>query len=546
MFVMTTTRPDQGPHTWEDSEAALRESHDLLRAVADGTTDALFVKGLDGRYRMINQAGARLLGRTVDEVLGKHDTELFSPDTVGQVLANDQLVLSTGTPQTFEVTVTASGVTRTYLSTKSPYRDASGNIIGVIGISSDITEHKRAKEEQRRLETRVQQTQKLESLGLLAGGIAHDFNNLLTGMVGYASLALGDLGELPHDAQIRRYVEHILAAARRAAELTQQLLAYSGRGKFAVQPLSLSQIVRDMTGLLRVSISKRCVLRLALEEDLPFIEADATQLRQIVMNLLINASDAIGEQDGVIVVRTGLKNCDRSYLTEYYLGEEASAGPYVFLEVTDTGVGMTLDVQAKIFDPFFTTKSTGRGLGLAAVLGIVRGHHGVIRIASEPGRGTLFTVLFPAHRVFAAPACSPGEVGSGWRGSGTVLVVDDEDFIRSLAAQLLTRLGFSVLTAANGREAVQLVHEQGDRINLVLLDLTMPQLDGLETFRELQRIRPGLPVILSSGYSESEAAERFAGFPLAAFIAKPYGEEELTSVVRRVLEGRTASLTAAL
>ena len=398
----------------------------------------------------------------------------------------------------------------------------------------DITERKRAEEERAKLESQILQAQKLESLGVLAGGIAHDFNNLLTAVLGYADLTEA---ELPPSSPLRDNVHQIAQTARRGAELTKQMLAYSGRGKFSIQRVCISHVVEEMTHLLKVSISKKCLLQCHFAPNLPDIEADTAQMRQVVMNLIINASEAIGDNNGAITITTGTVNCDRGYLAEAYLDENLPLGPYVYLEVADTGCGMNTETRAKIFDPFFTTKFTGRGLGLAAVLGIVRGHRGAIKVYSEPGKGTSFKVLFPACEAHkTTPVAAEHPLRPNWQGRGTVLVVDDEDMVRALAQKMLMATGLNVITASNGREALEVFQENADKIDLVLLDMTMPQMGGEETFQELRRCRPDARVILSSGYSETDVTARFSGKGLAGFIQKPYVSEELIDLVRRIME----------
>lgn len=408
----------------------------------------------------------------------------------------------------------------------------SGRPVKLRGIMVDITARKQAEEERRRLEAQLQHTQKLESLGILAGGIAHDFNNLLTGILGYADLALL---ELPPDSPVRQYISEAANGARRAAELTRQMLAYSGKGRFVVEPLDLSAVVREMAPLLQISVSKRCHLLFDLKPGLPLVEADATQVRQVVMNLVINASEAIGEHDGRVAIATGVRSCDRAVLAQTYLDENLPEGPYVFLEVKDDGCGMSEETRARIFDPFYTTKFTGRGLGLSAVLGIVRGHRGAIQCQSEPGQGTTFRALFPASSTAGPLGEKRPRPRSDWRGSGTVLVVDDEPSVRGLARRMLETMGFAVLTAADGRQAVETVRSAGHRLRLVLLDLTMPNLDGVEALRELRRMGSDVKVVLSSGYGEQTALSRFADLGLAGFVQKPYRYDDLLASVRQAL-----------
>jgi len=387
-------------------------------------------------------------------------------------------------------------------------------------------------EERRQLEAQVQQAQKLESLGVLAGGIAHDFNNLLTGVLGNAQLALYDLAS---SSPARESVEDIEQAARRAADLCRQMLAYSGKGKFVVQPIDLTETVREMGQLLEVSISKKAALRHNLAEGLPAITADATQIRQIVLNLITNASEALGEEGGVVSVATGVMDCDRAYLGCTYLDDDLPEGRYAYLEVADTGCGMDDGTLEKIFEPFFTTKFTGRGLGLAAVLGIVRGHQGAINVYSEPGQGTAFRVLFPALDEPAASESQNDQDPKDIRGTGTVLLVDDEERVRRVGRRILERMGFTVLTARDGREAISVFQEHADEIACVLLDLTMPNMDGVEAFQQLRRIREDVRVVLASGYNEQDATQHFTGQGLAGFIQKPFGLEDVQQTMQRFM-----------
>ena len=396
----------------------------------------------------------------------------------------------------------------------------------------------RAESERRRLETRVLHAQKLESLGVLAGGIAHDFNNLLMGVLGNADLALLELSPV---APARENVENIRTAAQRASELTKQMLAYSGKGHFVVQAVDLNEVVEEMAHLLEVTTSKKAVLKYNFADNLPAVEADTTQLRQIIMNLITNASEAIGDKSGVISISTGAMECDSAYLATSYDagigagGEQIPEAVYAYIEVADTGCGMDRETLERVFDPFYTTKFTGRGLGLAAVLGIVRGHRGAVKVYSEPGRGTTFKVLLPALDQPAVRGTGVRAVELTWRGRGAVLLVDDEETVRAVGRQMLEAAGFEVVTAADGREGVERFREAPDDIVCVVLDLTMPHMDGEEAFRELRRIRPDVRVLLSSGYNEQEIANRFAGKGLAGFIQKPYQLANLIEALKAVL-----------
>ena len=412
---------------------------------------------------------------------------------------------------------------------KASVYDPNGKPLRALGTHLDVTARREAEEERRRLEKQVQHAQKLESLGVLAGGIAHDFNNLLVGILGNADLALFDLP--PGDAR-RRHLDPIVVSAQRAAELCKQMLAYSGRGHFVVQPVDLSAIVREMSDLLSVSVSKKAKLSFDFQENLPAVHADVTQLRQIVMNLITNASEAIGEQGGEIHLTTGAQEYNEKALHENYLGDDLPAGTYVTLEVRDTGCGMDEPTQKRLFDPFFTTKFAGRGLGMAAVLGIVRRHQGTVKVRSAPGKGTAFTVLLPASEDLPQGTREDIPFDHEWRGEGLVLVVDDEDSVRFTARSLLERAGYSVLEAEDGQQALNIFREHAAEIRVVLLDMTMPHLGGEETFHALRDIRPDVRVILSSGFNEQETVTHFAQQGLAGFLQKPYRAQALFHAVR--------------
>jgi len=393
------------------------------------------------------------------------------------------------------------------------------------GFIADVTEH-------HRIEAKLVESAKLESLGVLAGGIAHDFNNLLTGILGNASLARL---ELPPASLGQPMINQIELAARRAADLCKQMLAYSGKGRFVVQRLDLNKLIEDTTHLLQISIAKNCVLRFNLAANLPPVQADATQLRQVIMNLVINASEAIASRSGVLALTTGVARVDEEYLRGFRPDASPAPGDYVFIEVSDNGCGMDAATLGKIFDPFFTTKFAGRGLGLAAVLGIVRGHKGGLKVYSEPGKGTTFKLFFPAASGKAQDSASPHPFTAGFRGAGTALIADDEETVRTVAARMLERLGFAIVLAADGREAVEKFRAEPGRFTFVLLDLTMPHLDGEEAFRQMRQIQPGVRVILTSGFNQQDAVARFTGKGLAGFIQKPFELTKLTQVVRAVV-----------
>jgi PAS domain S-box-containing protein len=514
------------------AEERIQWEHKLLRTVIDTLPDYIFFKDRSGRFLMNNVAARKVHGEyTPEDFIGKTDADFLPKEIAMQYLADDARVMETGEPilNREEPFVTRTGERRLLLTTKIPLKDARGQVTGIVGVSRDITERKRLEEERQAMERKFQETQKLESLGVLAGGIAHDFNNLLTGILGNASLARM---ELPPESGLHSYLEQIENSSQRAADLCKQMLAYSGKGRFIIQRIDVTGLVKETLHLLQLSISKKAVLKLHLAEKLPAVMADATQLRQIVMNLVINASDAIGDRSGLITISTSVVTADHRYLGELIGAPELHPGDYVCLEVTDNGCGMSPEVKAKIFEPFFTTKFTGRGLGLAAVLGIVRGHRGAMKVYSEPGRGSTFKLLLPAAGAPSTEAKPDRHDSPQWRGSGTVLVVDDEESVRMVASRMLRMLGFDVLTANNGEQALHVFRTAGDRVSAVLLDLTMPKMDGEETFRELRRLQSNLCVILMSGFNEQEAGARFVGKGLAGFLQKPFTPEELRERLR--------------
>jgi len=394
----------------------------------------------------------------------------------------------------------------------SPMFDSSGNIIGFTSVQHDITAEKKERE-------KLEHIQRLESLGVLAGGIAHDFNNLLTAIMGNAALAKLKIDRLSPATPLLSNIEQ---ASDRAAALCKQMLAYSGKGKFIVEPVNLTHMVREMMNLLEVSIDKNVVMRLDLSEQLLAIEADVAQMQQVIMNLVINASEAIDKHSGTLTIYTGVVDIDDAYIQTTYIDSELKAGRYVSLEVSDTGCGMDVETQKRLFDPFFTTKFTGRGLGMSAILGIIRGHHGGIKVYSELGKGTTFKILFPCCDVLGAETKAESEVVIQKQGQGTVLIIDDEETIRATASMMLESFGFATLTAQDGEVGVQVFREHQGEISAVLLDMTMPKMNGEECFRALRAIDSDVTVILSSGYNEQDATSRFAGKGLAGFIQKPY------------------------
>ncbi|MFN7957203.1 MAG: cache domain-containing protein [Holophagaceae bacterium] len=386
-------------------------------------------------------------------------------------------------------------------------------------------------EERIRHQEALRNAQRLESLGVLAGGIAHDFNNLLAAVLGNLNLAQMRLD--PADPT-RRSLDQAEKAVQKAADLTRQMLAYSGRGHFVVKPLDLNEVVSEMTHLLQVTLPKKTELDLDLAPDLPPVLADAAQIQQVVLNLVTNAAEAIGPEEGAITVRTLGEDFGQMQLEALCPAQGLAAGPYEVLEVTDTGCGMGPELLERIFDPFFTTKPKGHGLGLSAMHGILRAHQAGMAIRSIPGAGTTFRILFPATREpLQRPL--PDDAGPEQVFQGLVLVADDEPMVLDFATSALESMGLEVIHARDGAEAVLRFLDHRDRLRLVLLDLTMPRMDGIETFTELRRIQPGIPVILSSGYDIDAAAQDLVAQGEVLFLPKPYPVRELRRVVAEAL-----------
>jgi PAS domain S-box-containing protein len=516
-----------------EAEAKARENEEIFRAVSLNIPDGLVIADptRDGRLLHANEAACRLHGLNLGEILQRRFVDLLDEASASQVPDRFERLAAGEVLRYDEVHRRKDGTSFHVEATARRIRWQGRDVI--LAIDRDVTQRRRAEEERRTLERRVQHAQRLESLGVLAGGIAHDFNNLLMGILGNADIALQ---ELPAGSPARERIEDVRTGGVRARELTLQMLAYSGRGTFVVEPVDLAALVRDIAHLLRVAVGASVKLEFASAESVPLVMADAAQVRQIVMNLITNASEAIGDRPGTVTLSTGSMHADRAFLHDCLPDPDIPEGDYAWVEVSDTGSGMDDATKARIFDPFFTTKFTGRGLGLAAVLGIVRGHRGAIRVRSAPGRGSTFRVLFPVSRDAASlPAAVEPAPAGDWRASGTVLVVDDDDTVRTVVRRMLKACGLESREASDGRAGVDALRAAPDDFVAVLLDMTMPQMGGEEAFREIRRIRPGVPVILMSGYTEQDAAARFRGLGLSGFVQKPFTREALVARLRTVV-----------
>ncbi len=406
----------------------------------------------------------------------------------------------------------------------------NGDLRGYAKVVRDFTER-------RRLEEAVRQTQKLESVGVLAAGVAHDFNNVLTAILGNISLVRRRLAGPIKDQESDQLLAAAERACTRAADLVRQLLNYAGKGRREVRPVDVCQVTRDALAIVQASVSKKITLRTDIPDTCPAIEADVTQLQQLVLNLVLNAAEAIGDRSGEVVVHLRVRDVSKAELAERYAGFSLPPRMYTEIEVSDTGSGMDEKTLQQIFDPFFTTKFMGRGLGLAAALGVVRSHGGGIAVRSAPGEGSTFTVLLPAEQATEGPFTVADAVTESAKGEGLVLVVEDEVAIRSLVQHSLEELGYTVLTAEHGAQAVELFDRSGDDIILVLLDLVMPVMDGAETARALHGRNPAVPILVMSGIGDHAPFQGLDGVSIAGFVPKPFAPDQLAQAVAVARQG---------
>ena len=508
------------------AESERAEMADSLQLLLESTGEGVVGEDRDGRCVFVNRAAVEMLRCSREELLGRdlHAAIHHSrPDGSTYPAAECPMrsVVQTGEARRGrdEALVRKDGTTFPIEYSAHPIR-RDGRTEGIVVTFTDISERKRNEEH-------LLQSAKLESLGVLAGGIAHDFNNILTGILGNTSLVLESLPQ--HDPN-RTLLSEVVSAGERAADLTRQMLAFAGKGQFVIEPVDLSKVIQEIGELLAATLPKPARLNMQLARHLTPVEADPRQMQQLIFNLVINAGEAIGERPGMVTIETGVRDLPQGGRSEPPFGRTA-AGRYVFAAVQDTGAGMNAETRARIFEPFFSTKFTGRGLGLAAAMGIARAHHGSIHVESEPGRGSRFEVLLPAMRQQAI-AMGPTPPQSGVR---TVLVVDDEEIVRRTTRSVLERKGYRVLLAENGQQAVELFREHAPEISVVLLDLTMPVMGGEEAARYLHAVRHDVPILVSSGYDENEVARRFAGSRVAGYVRKPYTASTLLERIQAVV-----------
>lgn len=497
---------------------ALERNRERLEAIFGWIQDAILVVGDEGWIVNANPSAGRLTGYAPDELACRRLSDLFAAH--GSPAHQMELGDTTAAQASFRC---KDGRIR-----DAEYDLATEFSSGLhLVVFRDVTDR-------RRTEDALREAQKLESLAVLAGGVAHDLNNLLVAVLLNADLVLTEVA----DGAVVDPIEQVKAAAQQAAGLSRQLLAYAGRGSVRKEPFSVNAVVEEITQLLRASVAAGTVLQLDLAPGLPVIDADATQVRQVVLNLVVNAADAIGDQPGVITIASGTVNTAKLELSQMALPRLPDTGEFIYLEVSDTGCGMDAATSARIFDPFFSTKANGRGLGLAAARGIAQGHGGAPTVATEPGRGSTFRLLLPAIESRVARGEGQSAVpDSAWRASGRALVADDQVSVRIMIARALEVFGFSVDLVADGQAALDRFSLDPSLYTLVAFGAAMPRLSGEEALRQVRQLRPDIPALLISGRGVGQLTTDLADRKRIAMIEKPFDMDTLRAAVQSVTEG---------
>jgi len=502
-----------------------------LATVVEQSFNAIIITDTKGIIQYVNPAFERLSGYHAKEVLGQRPSVVKSGEHAEQYYAGMWQTIASGNSWTGSFINRAKDGHMYHVEQTIFPLHVRDEHVGYTSVQQDVTERDRLQEQS-------EHTQRLESLGVLAGGIAHDFNNLLTAIMGNAVLAQN---QLPDASPAHKNLHNIQQASESAATLCQQMLAYSGKGHFIIRPLNISSTIADIVQLLESSIAKLAKLDVQLDYSLPAINADEGQIKQVIMNLVINASEAIGETPGNIEVKTSRICLDKMAISTLLGAEGMLAGDYIHLQVCDDGCGMSEDIRKKIFDPFFTTKFTGRGLGMSAILGIIRGHHGGLKVSSTLAVGTQFDVYFPvSEHLPRQKEEPPAKEQDTMQSAGTVLIIDDEETVRELAMMILQDTGLKVMTAVDGVEGLEVLQKHQASINLVLLDMTMPRMGGEEFYKQMRMFSPNLNVIISSGYAEQEIRGRFDKSARIDFVQKPYHPEKLIEKVKALLSNNDA------
>jgi len=535
------------------TERALRTSEERFRDIALNMGDWVFELDENQVYTYCSPRIWDILGFTPEELIGK---PIFSTQKLehAQKLREKLEAVWANHSGMFDVVediVHKDGSIRILVFNLLPHFDETGRFRGIRGVVRDVTRFRKAQEERFELERRLLQSQKLDSLNVMAGSIAHNFNNLMQVVMGNHDLALR---QLPENTKIRVFLKEADKAAQRASELSTLMLTYVGQSGGVSIPIELNALARGMDAVIVGLLSPHIQFEMRLGQHLPQILGDPAHLQQIILNLIANSIEAIGEEPGTITLVTGQMECDKAYLWKAYLGENLLAGSYVFLEIGDTGSGMDAETAARVFDPFFTTRFTGRGLGLPAVVGIMRTHGGALVLDTAPGQGTRMRALFPAVTASSVPSSvstieefSPAVSTQASANSRprvpakdfTILVVDDDPGVLEVAGEVIRSvLGYQVMMAESGRRALKILQEKGETVSCVLLDLTMPDLGGTDVLKEIREFLPDLPVIMVSGYMEEEVAEALTGLEIQGFLQKPFSMSRLVKTLEKIREQR--------
>lgn len=522
-------------------EAKLLHESSFLKAIISKAADGICVCHDIHEYPYVkftvwNQKMTEITGYTMEEINKLGWYQMMYPELEVQTKAiermkrmrkGDDLV-----EEEWQITH-SSGSKKQILISTSVLASADGKT-HVMALTQDITERKREEERKMKMQQNLLEIQRLESLGLLASGIAHDFNNILMAIIGNLELTMLDI---PFDCPTYFNLEQALKASLRASDLVRQILAYCGKGKYMVCNININDIIENNLEFFKTTISKNIKFELDLQKELPLINADASQITQLLINLITNASEAIDKKDGIIKLKTGSSYFDESILSKNHFADKINEGIYVLIEISDNGIGMDENTLQKICDPFFTTKFFGRGLGMAAVAGIIKSHNGTLFIESEPDKGTKIKVLLPiATSEITEKNISKKEEIKSDKFTGTILIVDDEKAIRDTLAKITEFLGFKPLLAKDGFEAIEILKKYLDQISCVLLDYTMPKMDGVDTFKKLLEIKADIKVIFTSGYTEEDATKDINGLTPAAFLQKPYRLEQLKEILNLILQ----------
>ena len=515
------------------AESILADREQFLNAIIESEPECIKMIDSENKLIMMNPAGLEMIeADSFEQVKGLNLSTLVTETYRSKFIELTKQVFE-GIPGVLEFENIGLNGRHLWLETHAtPFRNSQGEVTALLGITRNVTERKQAEEAKILLERQFQESQKLESLGTLAGGIAHDFNNILAIIMGYCGLT-----KMDYDTA-EKNLPHIENAVERAAALCRQMLAYAGKAELAISQVNMRMVVDEMVTMLKATLPQNAEINLDVPTEIPSINGDAGQIRQIIMNLVINASEAVGKEQGKIRVSLATTTVIAGQSDRDYKGKLFSPGEYVCLEVTDNGCGMNEETKRRIFEPFYTTKFTGRGLGMSAVLGIINSHDGALQFQSQLGQGSTFRVYLPVQKrvsvrdenIRVAVPATP------WRGSGTILLVEDEDRVRLVAKALLENIGFTVLEAVNGKEALELYQRNATDIALVMTDMGMPVMDVYELFSDLKKLNPALPIIISSGYGDAEVSSRIGIDNIAGLVSKPYGTDQLREVLNKALE----------